>query len=325
MHYVYENGRRYHAYREGKYLMPNDEKEQDRLDLLHHIFKLLLKGDLFITPLPSDPQRVLDFGTGTGIWALDFADQYPSAEVIGTDLSPIQPAWVAPNCRFVVDDVESPWAWGPDMAFDFIHGRGMVGCISDWSKLFKEVYRNLKPGGYLEMQEYETWIRSDDDPDYKNAPNISTWQTKVDEASMKFGKRLRIAGQVKQMMIDAGFEDVTEKILRVSSLAYLSRLPRSTSIETVCSCKHLLMICTMQLPIGPWPKDPKQKEIGSFQLLQSLDGVESFTLAIFTRVLGWSAEETEVLMAGVRSEFKDRKNHLYSLIHFVSGRKPEDK
>lgn len=34
---------------------------------------------------------MLDLGTGTGIWAIDFADEYPSANVIGTDLSPIQP------------------------------------------------------------------------------------------------------------------------------------------------------------------------------------------------------------------------------------------
>ncbi|RJE17286.1 hypothetical protein PHISCL_10377, partial [Aspergillus sclerotialis] len=30
----YENGRRYHGYREGEYMMPNDDREQDRLDLV---------------------------------------------------------------------------------------------------------------------------------------------------------------------------------------------------------------------------------------------------------------------------------------------------
>ena len=27
----------------------------------------------------------------------DFADEYPNTEVIGTDISPIQPTWVPPN------------------------------------------------------------------------------------------------------------------------------------------------------------------------------------------------------------------------------------
>lgn len=31
--------------------------------------------------------------------ASDFADEYPDAEVIGTDISPIQPGWVPPNLK----------------------------------------------------------------------------------------------------------------------------------------------------------------------------------------------------------------------------------
>jgi predicted O-methyltransferase YrrM len=93
INYKYENGRRYHAFRAGTYLLPNDDKEQDRMDLVHHLYGLLLGGKLFLAPIPHEPHRVLDLGTGTGIWAMDFADEYPSAEVIGTDLSPIQPKW----------------------------------------------------------------------------------------------------------------------------------------------------------------------------------------------------------------------------------------
>jgi methylase of polypeptide subunit release factors len=60
------------------------------MDFEHHIFSLLLDGELHMAPLKS-PQRILDLGTGTGIWAVDMADKYPSANVIGTDLSPVQP------------------------------------------------------------------------------------------------------------------------------------------------------------------------------------------------------------------------------------------
>lgn len=84
--YQYENGRRYHAYRAGRYVLPNDEKEQDRLDLMHHVFRLSLCGSLCLTQL-DNPLKVLDVGTGTGIWAIQFADEFPSAEVIGTDVS----------------------------------------------------------------------------------------------------------------------------------------------------------------------------------------------------------------------------------------------
>ena len=53
--------------------MPNDDTEQERLDLYHHIFLLLKNGQLYTAPLDK-PQNVLDIGTGTGIWALDFAE-----------------------------------------------------------------------------------------------------------------------------------------------------------------------------------------------------------------------------------------------------------
>ena len=89
--YRQENGRTYHSYKDGSYLFPNDDVENDRLDFQHAIFLRTLADKLHLAPIPGDVQNVLDIGTGTGIWAIDFADEYPSARVVGTDLSPIQP------------------------------------------------------------------------------------------------------------------------------------------------------------------------------------------------------------------------------------------
>ena len=105
---------------------------------MHHIALLQLDGELHIAPL-NNPQRVLDIGTGTGIWAIDFADQYPSAEVIGTDLSPIQPGWVPANCQFLVDDAEAPWMFSND-TFGYIHVRDMAGSLADWGAFLKQCY-----------------------------------------------------------------------------------------------------------------------------------------------------------------------------------------
>lgn len=91
--YQWDNGRRYHAYKEGHYPLPNDETELDREDMKHHMMMLITNGRLHHAPIPSKPTKILDLGTGTGIWAIQVAEEYPSAEVIGTDLSPIQPEW----------------------------------------------------------------------------------------------------------------------------------------------------------------------------------------------------------------------------------------
>lgn len=98
-----EWGRTYHKFRGGEndYWGPNDEQQNDQLDIGHHMLTLLL-GWLYLAPIDeANCRRVLDVGCGTGIWSLDFADAHPSAEVNGIDFSPIQPSWVPPNCHFV--------------------------------------------------------------------------------------------------------------------------------------------------------------------------------------------------------------------------------
>ena len=49
---------------------------------------------------------------------------------------------------------------------------------------------------------------------------------------------------------------------------------------------------------------------------------ESYSLALFTRVLGWSVEECQVFLAGVRNDLKNPKVHSYCNLHIVYGMKP---
>lgn len=56
------------------YLLPNDEKEQEHMNIISHLFRLILGGRLFLAPLPQDIKRILDIGTGTGDWAIDMGE-----------------------------------------------------------------------------------------------------------------------------------------------------------------------------------------------------------------------------------------------------------
>ena len=76
---------------------------------------------------------------GTGIWAIDIADQYPSAEVIGTDIATSQPSLVPPNLRFEIDDMEEEWMYASK--FDLIHMRMLGGAIRDWPRLMSQIFR----------------------------------------------------------------------------------------------------------------------------------------------------------------------------------------
>ena len=92
------------------YHYPNDTPEVERLDEQYHILKILLDGRSFLAPFARDkePDKILDIATGSGSWAIDMGDEFPQAQVIGTDLSPIQNNLVPPNVQFIIDDACVP-------------------------------------------------------------------------------------------------------------------------------------------------------------------------------------------------------------------------
>lgn len=140
---IEENGRTYPAYGKNTYGIPVDEAEQDRNDMQHCKFNLLLEGRFHNAPVIENPGRILDLGTGSGIWAIDMADKYSSAEVLGVDIAPTQPSWVPPNCQFEIEDIESDWLF-PQNAYDLIHARDLLFAIRDWPKLIRQAYSCVK-------------------------------------------------------------------------------------------------------------------------------------------------------------------------------------
>ncbi|MCJ1457229.1 hypothetical protein MMC28_007596 [Mycoblastus sanguinarius] len=80
--YRVENNRRYHAYKDGSYVYPNDEKESDRLDIMHKLTEVILGGKLNLAPVPRNPDRILDIGTGTGIWAMEMGKTFDYMDCI---------------------------------------------------------------------------------------------------------------------------------------------------------------------------------------------------------------------------------------------------
>ena len=77
--YEEEHGRSYHAFRRGKYVMPNDEREQERMDMHYHSLRLALHNRHWIAPI-HEPKSILDVGTGTGIWPMDVGHTIPAGQ-----------------------------------------------------------------------------------------------------------------------------------------------------------------------------------------------------------------------------------------------------
>ncbi|KAM0543974.1 hypothetical protein ACHAPJ_012069 [Fusarium lateritium] len=283
LHYRTINGRTYHSERgNAAYWGSNDEAQSEAMDIAHHMFTLSQDGELHLAPLKDNIQ---EFGQYS-----DFADKYPGCEVIGTDISPIQPAWVPPNLKFEIDDCNQDWTFPPE-SFDYVHFRYLVGCIPDWNKLFEEAYKTLKPGGWIESFEASPTIESDDES-VKPDSAMAQWGPIFIEASKKIGNTFTvIADDIQRPALEqAGFTDIEQ--------------------------------WDSKLPLNPFPKDPKLKEIGQFGELFSTQDTEGFVLFV-ANTLGWSAEDVHVYIAKFRREIRDKRNHPYIRLRSVWARKPE--
>ncbi|GME46011.1 S-adenosyl-L-methionine-dependent methyltransferase [Neofusicoccum parvum] len=308
--FKYELGRRYHAFKDGKYHLPNDEREISRLELQHRIWYLTLNGRLFLSPLslspPSTPTHhpstspptstttfhpqtfeVLDIGTGAGNWAIDFASAHPNAQVTGTDLSPIQPNNVPGNCSFIVDDATEEWAFGKQ--FDFVHARMMGMAFRDWPKFFASAWAALKPGGWIELQEWTAPFRSDDrslPPDCA----FSRWNS--GEAAAKAGIDVSVPSRFPQLLAAAGFVEVTD-------------------VQT-------------KWPLGPWSKGRKEKRLGDLFLDDMIEALPAASLRLYTRVLGWEEERVMAFLEEVKRDMLDPSIHAYMPVHICYAQKPLD-
>ncbi|CZR58303.1 related to methyltransferase [Phialocephala subalpina] len=283
------HGRTYHNFNTettSEYWGPNDEKMNEQLDIGHHMLTLMLDGKLFLAPIGPNPQKVLDVGTGTGIWAIDFADQFPSAEVIGTDISPTQPSFVPPNLKFELDDAQLEWTYQPN-GFDYIHVRCLLGAIQDWAHLYREIYKCTKPGGYIEHLEISIMFKSEDGSLTEDHFMVQ-WSKTLLYAAEQLGKTFAIYDFNREMITKAGFVDVVEKKFKV--------------------------------PVGTWPSDPKMKELG--QHVVSEIRREDVMTGRWTDEKQWSYEEIQAHIATMRKQILNRKNHAYYDINVVYGRKP---
>lgn len=73
-----------------------------------------------------------------------------------------------------------------------------------------------------------------------------------------------------------------------------------------------IQVVNKKIPMAPSGQDQKLREIGNFQLINFLEGLEAFSLAIFCRYLGWSIEKVQLFLVQVRKDvMRYRTSHWY--------------
>ncbi|KAF4973850.1 hypothetical protein FZEAL_9196 [Fusarium zealandicum] len=166
----YGRSYQYNALTNGTYFSPIDEvgteaSSQDeiiRLEVMHGVLSRLFDNRLIFPPIRS-VRRILDCGCGPGDWAMQVASQYPDAEVLGIDVSPhMIPENPPDNMELQVDDLNSRFTFRSNH-FDVVHSQMLAGGINAnrWRSYIRDVFRVLRPGGWVQMVEIYFNAQSD--------------------------------------------------------------------------------------------------------------------------------------------------------------------
>ncbi|KAE9376521.1 S-adenosyl-L-methionine-dependent methyltransferase [Stipitochalara longipes BDJ] len=278
---LYENERRYHSQEQERYEYHDCScaccLTVCRMYCQHAMISKLL-GNLFLAPLPN-PKHVIDYGTGTGTWAIEVAETYPEAHVTGIDLSPIQPFWVPPNVQFIIDDFATSNLGQAD-SFDLVHCcLGNAFSNRNWEAYLEHAYRCLAPGGWFEIKDFDIAPMCDDGTLPRDSA-IVRWHDLLNEGASQGKINLRFSSaEIKTQAEKAGFVNV--------------------------------VVNEYKIPIGRWTRDRKLKLLGTYQKEVLMLGLEAFSLAILTRVLGWLKTEVDTFLEDVRHELKTSSYHWY--------------
>ena len=108
--------------------------------------------------------RLIDIACGPGGWLLDVAQQHPSIQGIGIDISQLMIEYATSlaqarklqNLQFRVMDATQPLGFA-EQSFDLVNGRILTGFLSTsgWSTFLQECWRITRIGGMIRLTEPE--------------------------------------------------------------------------------------------------------------------------------------------------------------------------
>ncbi|KAI9736225.1 MAG: hypothetical protein M1834_001111 [Cirrosporium novae-zelandiae] len=255
----------------------------------HQIWYLMFDHKFYLAPVPIETtHRILDVGTGGGEWPLAISEKFQHAEIIGTDITPVVQTEKAPNVSYMIDDLSKEWT--VEGEFDYIHARALVSVVKDWRHFFEQAYEKLKPGGWVELDEFtfpllcESGFAPDD--------LVIDWSHKFYSACFCRGIDLSNIVGLEDEIASAGFINVSKR--------------------------------NKKFPFNPWGEEPQMLEVGELCAKSLSDDLSPLSVALFTQAFGWSEENIVTYLQEVRKEIFSKDVHRQVREFIYYAQKPED-
>lgn len=156
--------------------------------------------------------------------------------------------------------------------------RAVVTCFMDPRAVFQQAYDALEPGGYLELRDPIMPFQFVTPPPEDCA--LKEWGEKIIEAAARIGRHWTNAQYYSQWLQELGCVNIVETREHVG--------------------------------LNPWMKGSRNKQLAMLLGNDMSNGLESMSMALFTRVLGWEPERVHELLHRVKEDMADPKIHAYS-------------
>ena len=145
--------------------------------ILHHRISYITCNDSLFLSSVKKYDLIINLGSGYGIWSINLAKEINSGAIINIDNQEYD---VYEALKMIEDNEYDSYGQEVNIIFknidlkkeeicfknntiDFIYQRDMLSVynIDEWNNITKEIFRVLKIGGYIELLEYNPFIKHD--------------------------------------------------------------------------------------------------------------------------------------------------------------------
>ncbi|HTK82815.1 MAG TPA: methyltransferase domain-containing protein [Bacteroidota bacterium] len=142
------------------YLLGVNQTELERLNFQHSVWGHVT-NNFFERLNVGSGWKCLDVGSGPGFVAMDLRERVgPTGEITALEPSKYYLEWFEQetknrkwtNFKFINGDAES--AKLPDSYYDLIFARWVIGFVPDAEKFLSSLFKALRPGGIIALQDY---------------------------------------------------------------------------------------------------------------------------------------------------------------------------